>query len=318
MADQGAGDDNDIGVRLTWPRDDLNPRPDSGTMIEAPRDSDFARGTDDDDDGTASSMTRPPLLVTITNKLEEIHATGEAMSARLDLLGSSLAALQSVISDRMSAHFETTAAAARAQSEALEGYRHGNERAVAELRRGMAASHETIREFGAHIAEVAGDTQSILALLQGLTEGGWADGPVAAAHSAGDAGVGDELALLRDEIHQLKRRVGLRARAPVTIDDEQLQAIADQVAARSGGVTLDDHEADRLTEMIVDRLTTMLEVVPDASEAAPANGEFVPPAPPPVPAPSSAPSGDGPKKRSRSRSAGATAAATSESSRRKR
>jgi hypothetical protein len=63
-----------------------------------------------------------------------------------------------------------------------------------------------------------------------------------------DPAIASELALLRDEVLQLKRRIGVRARTAVTLDDQELE---------------------RIVSSIVDRLEASIEVVPDTAVVVP-------------------------------------------------
>jgi chromosome segregation ATPase len=87
----------------------------------------------------------------------------------------------------------------------------------------------------------------------------------------GGPDVASELASLRDEVQQVKRRIGLRARATVSLDDDQLHEMASAVNQRLKPPTLDDDDLSRIAEAIVLRLEASLEVVPgDTPEEAPA------------------------------------------------
>lgn len=77
---------------------------------------------------------------------------------------------------------------------------------------------------------------------------------------------------LREEMMQLRRRIGLRGKGSQSIGDDQIDRIADAVAARVEllPTVIADKQLDRLVDAVVERLQSVLEVVDDEPDVAPA------------------------------------------------
>jgi hypothetical protein len=137
-------------------------------------------------------------------------------------------------------------------------------KALADLRRLTAANEKTLREVSDRLDELVAEGVERTELP-----------PVRQLE-----GFESMVADLREEMTQLRRRIGLRTKGPSPIGEDQLDRIADAVAARidvpSSG--FDDRQLDQLVDTIVDRLQRVIEVVE----------EEVPPKPAPKPAAKSA------------------------------
>ena len=94
----------------------------------------------------------------------------------------------------------------------------------------------------------------------------------------------DELRLVREEVQQVKRRIGVRGRPSVSLEGEQLDAMTDVVRDTLSAAMLDESHFDRIAEAVVKRLEAALEIVP-ADEEPPA----APKAPPRTPSSKQAP-----------------------------
>jgi hypothetical protein len=244
-----------------------------------------------------------PLLPALAVRVEDLLAAVASLSSRIDGVAVMAQALQTSVTDRFVEFVETTTAATTAQAEALDEYRRATERSVGELRRAASTNDDLIRTLLARIDELttdmresiggapaAGpaevDLEAISAVvadalspaieaLSSRPEPASAD----ARQPRSDGKVTEELVNIREQMTELKRRVGVRARAKATLDDA---------------------EVDRLAEVIVDRLTDMLEVVPDDEGAPVASTVPTPPAPVPAPADPPAPT-PGPRRGRRAR-----------------
>lgn len=94
-----------------------------------------------------------------------------------------------------------------------------------------------------------------------------------------------ELAAMRDEIAQLKRRIAVRAKS-TAIDDEQIATIVERVKAAID-LRLDDADVERVAVAVAHRFSEAFEVV--LEEPAPSPSPAQPPsAPPAAPAPAAA------------------------------
>lgn len=94
--------------------------------------------------------------------------------------------------------------------------------------------------------------------------------------NASNVDIGIEIARLREEVTQLKRRIGVRGRTSLTLDDDQIGVLAEQIAAAApmpelpeapAAAPIDDDFIERVTDSLVRRLETMFEVVPDPEPA---------------------------------------------------
>jgi hypothetical protein len=90
--------------------------------------------------------------------------------------------------------------------------------------------------------------------------------------------------MVREEVQQVKRRIGVRGRPSVSLEGEQLDAMTDAVRDTLSAAMLDESHFDRIAEAVVKRLEAALEIVP-ADEEPPAPRK----APPPTPSSKQAP-----------------------------
>jgi uncharacterized coiled-coil protein SlyX len=116
----------------------------------------------------APSSPAVPLLPAVAGRLETVHNSVSALGMRIDALGSLTSNVGSAMADRLTEYGDTVSLVTRAQTEALDEYRHGTERTVTELRRSLAASDEVIRRLSARIDELMTDTSSLLEIVRVL------------------------------------------------------------------------------------------------------------------------------------------------------
>jgi hypothetical protein len=289
MASEGSGQDDELGVRLDWPGDDTGfaRRPDAAGAVGPEAENDdidqfgSAEGAVDEpdaepNDGPASPPTGPvPLLPALLNKLDNVGTTVSTLAMRIDALGATTNNLNSVLSDRISDYIDTVAHLTRSQQDVVEEYRHGNDRTVAELRRAIAESDALLRQVAARLDEVVTDVASL----------GDGERLMTTANDAPGAAMSEELeseiAGLRDDIVQLKRRIGVRAKAPAVLDEAQVGILLDRIVERIGPTTFADEDVHRVAQAVVAQLEQFLEVVPDTPASAPAPTPV--PRPPPAP-----------------------------------
>jgi chromosome segregation ATPase len=131
-----------------------------------------------------------------------------------------------------------------------------------------------VAEFGGVLAELQEELQAVRSSMDEELQAVRASlDEVAKTGGGGDGGGGGaieglddlhaELTSMREELTQLKRRVGLRAKSSA-IDDEQIETLATRLA---GAATLSEQEVDRVADSVVERLMAILEVVPDPEPA---------------------------------------------------
>lgn len=274
---EGVEPDPGFDVQLEW----------SGDEYQRPF-TDAASGVKRD--GGESVATSPtPLLPALASRVDNVLAAVAALTARVDGLAAASHAFQSGISDRLVDYIESTSAVTSAQTEALDEYRRSTERSVTELRRATAATDKLLRKLIGRLDEVSTDVRlateasdgggpaidrdELMAVvtdaLAPVTEAidGLYEQPSAAADATSQSShqeLAGELAEIRKELTQLKRRVGLRGKTSTGEHPPQ-------------GPGLSPDDLDRLTDAIVDRLAATLEVVPDDSFEAPVEPE--PPTP---------------------------------------
>jgi hypothetical protein len=109
-----------------------------------------------------------PLLPAVAGRLETVHNSVSALGMRIDALGSLTSGVGSAMADRLTEYGDTVSQVTRAQTEALDEYRHGTERTVTELRRSLAASDEVIRRLSARIDELVTDMGSLMEIVRVL------------------------------------------------------------------------------------------------------------------------------------------------------
>jgi ElaB/YqjD/DUF883 family membrane-anchored ribosome-binding protein len=120
--------------------------------------------------------------------------------------------------------------------------------------------------------------------MRRVAAAGAADSPVL-------ADLASELAALRDEVTQLKRRVGVRGKTSTTLDDDQVASLVDRVAERLQPpdapvvATLSDRDLSRIIDGVLEQIERTFEVVPEPAPAEPAPAR----APSPERAPAKAP-----------------------------
>src|SRR5439155_22595609 len=206
-----------------------------------------------------ATVPPPPLLPALAVRVESVLTAVAALTARVDALAAASQAFQSGISDRLVNYIESTSAVTTAQDEALNEYRRASERSVTELRHATRATDKLLRTLSGRLEEVSTDIRlateasgsgpaidrdelsaAVADALAPVAEAinGLYDHPVAAS-DGGNLALADELARIRIELTQLKRRVGLRGKPSTSAEERPV---------------LDESVLDRLTDAIVDRL----------------------------------------------------------------
>jgi hypothetical protein len=279
MASEGPGQDDELGVRLDWPGDDTGfvRRPDAPDSVEpsAPVDAVYVSAEEPDADAPPPvSSSSLPLLPALLGKLDNVDTTVTTLGMRVDALGATTTSFHSAFFDRLTEYVDTVAQITRSQQETLEEYRHGNDRSVAELRRTVGETDEVLRRMSARLDEIGADVASLGDVDR---SSGAPAAPAAGARLSEELGV--ELAGLREDIVQLKRRLGVRAKAPAVLEETQIGELVDRIAGLVGPPTFADEDIERVALAVVKQLEQFLEVVPEpASPAA-----RTPPAPTPSP-----------------------------------
>lgn len=227
------GADNDeLGVKLEWPGDDAN-RPAVVPPMTVASNTELDAASYGGEEplvlGTTSVSAGRPLLPAMITQIEVINAALGLLATRVDALTSATSSLQAMFSDRLIDVAQST-----------------ND--VRELRQSVAEHSELTRRVVASVEESANDLLVVRELLDRMVAEPRASGGAAKAQVVLDPVVTEELTRLREEMTQLKRRVGVRGRTTVPLGDEQLAAIADAV---------------------VERLESMIEVVHDDPPASP-------------------------------------------------
>jgi len=286
MGSEGTADDDELGVQLDWPGEDtgFTLRPDAKEKrrpAEAPkrprkRPAQAAPAPP----RAAAPRTAPvpaadppaddagpvPLLPALFRRLEAVSSNIATLAMRVDALGATTSSLHAAFSDRLTEYVDTVAHITRSQQDSLEEYRHGNDRVVAELRRAVGESDDVLRRVAARVDEVAEDLASFGDIARAL-----GSAPARGRGGAGfdPAAIEAELAGLRDDIVQLKRRLGVRAKATVVLDEEQVELLLDQLVERIGTSVFADDDIERVAHAVVAQLDQFLEVVPDDEPVAP-------------------------------------------------
>jgi len=163
-------------------------------------------------------------------------------------------------------------------SRAIEELSHAIDGVLAELRGSIADSGDARRGIAGLVDDSAAELKSAVALVRTAAAGVDAlttrdEQIVARVEDIGQqisfevgapvAEVVAEIALLREEVAQLKRRVGVRAKASLAVDDASLLTIAKHLEERFPR-SLDDDELKRLASAIVQHLEALVEVVADS------------------------------------------------------
>ena len=187
----GGSDDHtdDFGVRLEWAEDNEHPAPpvDAPTDTPAPNDADepvevadVLDGLEDDaptepseeappvepsDDALVAAAVgtgeRIPLLPAVFGGLADVRSSISTLSQRVDTLGATTTAFRSAISDQLTEYADAAARLSLSQAEALDGYRHGNDRSLTDLRRALGAGDEVVRRVAARVDELVTDTAAL-------------------------------------------------------------------------------------------------------------------------------------------------------------
>jgi hypothetical protein len=295
VAQPGPGDqDAAFDIQLDWASEHFPP-----SLNDVPGEG-RTETRDDGGDAAADGIARPsvstPFLPTLLGNIETVNTAIAALGFRVDAVGATLQGLQSVVLDRLVEHIDAISVATRSQRDALDEYRRGNERAVSELRKATTANDKATSGITRRVEEISTDVRSLAdlsstiagqqphavgvpsdladelvmaltpindELLEAITKLQSALDTVPQSGRAQGEGLAEELARVREELTQVKRRVGLRGRAEASLTDEQLELIAESVATKLPTPTLSDDDFDRLADAIVDKLSSVFEVISD-------------------------------------------------------
>lgn len=120
-----------------------------------------------------SGITDPAMA----SRLETIHRSMSTLGMRIDALVTSTTSYRSALTDRLNEYADLVTKLTRTQASDLEEYRRANERTLADLRRGLATSEETLERVGARIdsmlteAETSDDSsRRVLAEVRSILE----------------------------------------------------------------------------------------------------------------------------------------------------
>ncbi len=115
---------------------------DGGSTFSSPR-SDEAEIVPED----LSGISDPG----VASRLEMVHSSMSTLSMRVDALVTSTTSYRSAMTDRLNEYADLVTKLTRTQATDIEEYRRANERTLDELRRGLAASEETLERVGARV-----------------------------------------------------------------------------------------------------------------------------------------------------------------------
>lgn len=295
----GGGDGDEFDVSLEWPDEEPGAAAARLTWPNAEDPDDAPRPpTVGGDPVAVPPKGRMPLLPAVAARLESIESSIAMLAIRVDALGATTNGVRSSLSDRLAEYADTVARLTRSQQDMLEEYHHGNERAVTELRRSVTESDDVVRRLEARVDELVTDVASLTEIARTLASesrsrftpsdfgdeasgelGGQLGGlegladTISAIELQGRASA-SELAGLRDELAQLKRRVAVRAKAPAVLDEAQIEDLVVTLAEQLGSARLADEELARFAQAVVAQLAESLELV--SEETAPARKEAAP------------------------------------------
>ena len=227
------GGSDDLDVRLQWPADDEG----EPSWPSLPREAVTPGTTLEPAPGdlTASGPQRDvPLLPLVIGRVEAVDGQMRTLGMRLDVLASSIGAIRSSIGDRIESYAEMTSASGRHADQVVEDFRRSQERALRELRTGLAATDERVRSVADRVAALATDVATLVERVSGGL--GASDGDAEAASTA-------------DAVAALETTVGAL--------DEQFTAAAD-VLARVDEVVTDFAARDTATATDLLRVSNAL------------------------------------------------------------
>jgi chromosome segregation ATPase len=289
--DDDAGDDLD--VRLRWP-DGITPAP-----VEPPPDAltkaELATASDLDEGGgtTRHGAAHSPLLPKLAGDVDGVRASVATLIAQLEGLTVATQRVPSVVSDRLAQYTETITQSARAQTAKVDDYREQSDRSARDVRSALAETDELVRTLVERLEDLfalseaaasrveqvgtaleralasgAGLDQDALQLIEGLH----AEIRVLREHvaevaqraeqpprPADDRALTRELESIREELTTLKRRVGVRAKAP-RLDEDQITELVDRIGAHSQS-GLGDDDMVRIAATVAKLVTDAFEIV---------------------------------------------------------
>lgn len=244
-----------------------------------------------------------PLLPALAGRLEAIQGALATLAMRIDAVAAALGSFRATFGDRVDDYTETAAQLQRASAVELDEQRRVTERLLAELRRGVSDNDTALQRLAGRVDDVVTGVAGLVRRTEADQSLAPADmtldevGEAVAEHAAAalrtsfeavrveldggevlaavrleldalggrlDAGLG----AARDEVHLLKRRLAVRAKAPVNLDDAQLDAIADAVlshlpsAAAAPDVDI-DAVAREVAAQVIEHLDRRSEMAPD-------------------------------------------------------
>lgn len=129
---------------------------DAGGAAGVPVPAGLDDGNGGEIDGDFAAITDPALA----SRLETIHRTMSTLGMRIDALVTSTTSYRSALTDRLTEYADLVTKLTRSQASDLEEYRRANERTLADLRRGLSTSEETLERVGARIDSMLTDAES--------------------------------------------------------------------------------------------------------------------------------------------------------------
>lgn len=286
-----AGDEDEFGVSLRWP-DDNGPG-DASTA---------AAGAVVDDEGFTRPEGETIENETLRPVAKDSRGAGVAASGAPGVGRALLPAISNRLHDLQDSVVrlnDTVSPLIEAQASSLEELRRHQDRSLSELRRSVKEGDAGLRQLAGQIDGLADDIAALNDLVRAVVERGpgaplEVDGlhdallemqaasaslietaeVLAGPNPAQGAALDDlasELAALRDEVTQLKRRVGVRAKTSTTLDEEQVAALIDRLVDRLGPrataepavVTLGDADVERIVAGVLEQIERTFEIVSD-------------------------------------------------------
>ena len=129
---------------------------DTGDAADVPVPAGLEDNADGDAAGDFAAITDPALA----SRLETIHRTMSTLGMRIDALVTSTTSYRSALTDRLTEYADLVTKLTRSQASDLDEYRRANERTLADLRRGLSTSEETLERVGARIDSMLTDAES--------------------------------------------------------------------------------------------------------------------------------------------------------------
>jgi hypothetical protein len=192
------------------------------------------------------------------------------LTSRVEEIGTELGAFNELVRTTIADSRATSRVSEKLSIEVAESLDSFEERMIERLDASQRAAESAVVAAGGEMTKLRRE----LAALRKAPRTDAADGD----------GVGEELAAIREELLQLRRRIGVRAKptsapaapaapapAHFVLDDEQLARIVDAVGNRIGRLapTFTPKQLDAIVTGVVSQLEQSLELVDDAPPARP-------------------------------------------------